>query len=60
MMAATEYKGSKVVAESKDASLMDSNWIHGPSGQNSGAAPKMVLEIGTILMIADVSDFSWT
>jgi hypothetical protein len=29
---------------------MDSNWIHGPSGQNDGAAPKMVLEIGTILM----------
>jgi hypothetical protein len=39
---------------------MDSNWIHGPSGQNGGAAPKMVLEIGTILMIADDSDFSWT
>jgi hypothetical protein len=35
---------------------MDSNWIHGPSGQNSGAAPKMVLEIGTILMIVDVFD----
>jgi hypothetical protein len=39
---------------------MDSNWIHGPSGQNSGAVPKMVLKIGTILMIADDSDFSWT
>jgi hypothetical protein len=38
---------------------MDSNWIHGPSGQNSGTAPKMVLEISTILMIADDSDFSW-
>jgi hypothetical protein len=33
---------------------MDSNWIHGPSGQ-----PKMVLEISTVLMIADDSDFSW-
>jgi hypothetical protein len=39
---------------------MDSNWIHGPSGQNSGAAPKTVLEIGTVLMITDDSDFSWT
>jgi hypothetical protein len=39
---------------------MDSNWIHGPSGQNSGAAKKMVLEIGTALMIADDFDFSWT
>jgi hypothetical protein len=29
-------------------------------GQNSGAAPKMVLEINTVLMIADDSDFSWT
>jgi hypothetical protein len=37
---------------------MDSNWIHGPSGQNSGAAPKMVLEFGTILMIADDFDIS--
>jgi hypothetical protein len=36
---------------------MDSNWIHGQSGQNGGAAPKMVLEIVTILMIADDSDF---
>jgi hypothetical protein len=35
---------------------MDSNWIHGPSDQNSGATPKTVLEIGTILMIADDSD----
>jgi hypothetical protein len=59
MMAATEYKGSRVMAEPYDASLMDSNWIHGPSGQNSGAAPKIVLEIGSILMIADDSDFSW-
>jgi hypothetical protein len=39
---------------------MNSNWIHDPSGQNSGAAQKMVLEIGIILMIADDSDFSWT
>jgi hypothetical protein len=39
---------------------MDSNKIHGPSGQNSGAAPKMILEIGTILMIVDDSNFSWT
>jgi hypothetical protein len=39
---------------------MDSNWIHGPSGQNSGAAPKTVLEIGIILMIADDADFSGT
>jgi hypothetical protein len=38
--------------------LMDSNWIHGPSGQNGGATPKMVLEIGTVLIIADDSDFS--
>jgi hypothetical protein len=60
MMAATEYKGSRVVAEPLDASLMNSNWIHGPSGQNNGAAPKTVLEIGSILMIADDSDFSWT
>jgi hypothetical protein len=60
MMAATEYKGSRVMAEPYNASLMDSNWIHDPSGQNSGAAPKMVLEIGTVLMIADDCDFSWT
>jgi hypothetical protein len=39
---------------------MDSNWIHGPSGQNSGTAPKTVLEIGTILIIVNDSDFSWT
>jgi hypothetical protein len=39
---------------------MDSNWIHGPSGQNSGAAPKTVLEISIVLIIANVSDFSWT
>jgi hypothetical protein len=39
---------------------MDSNWIHGPSGQNGGATAKTVLEIGTILMISDNSDFSWT
>jgi hypothetical protein len=38
---------------------MDSNWIHGPSGQNGGATLKMVLEIGAILMIADDSNFSW-
>jgi hypothetical protein len=37
---------------------MDSNWIHGTSGQNSGAAPKTVLKIGTVLMILDGSDFS--
>jgi hypothetical protein len=37
---------------------MDSNWIHDPLGQNSGAAPKMVLKIGTVLMIADNYDFS--
>jgi hypothetical protein len=48
------------MAEPYNASLMDSNWIHDPSGQNSGAAPKMVLEIGTVLMIADDCDFSWT
>jgi hypothetical protein len=39
---------------------VDSNWIHGKSGQNSDTAPKMVLEIGTILMIVDDSDFSLT
>jgi hypothetical protein len=39
---------------------MDSNWMHGPSGQNDGAAPKMVLEIGTVLMIAHDFNFSWT
>jgi hypothetical protein len=39
---------------------MDSNWIHGTSGQNGGAEPKMVLKIGTILIITDDSDFSWT
>jgi hypothetical protein len=60
MMAATKYKGSRVMAEPYDASLMDSNGIHGQSGQNSGAAPKMILEIGTVLMIANDSDFSWT
>jgi hypothetical protein len=31
---------------------MDSNWIHGPSGQNSGTSPKTVLKIGTVMMIA--------
>jgi hypothetical protein len=36
---------------------MDSNWIHGPSGQNGGAAPKTVLDIVTVLMIADDSNF---
>jgi hypothetical protein len=60
MMAPTEYKGSRVMATPYDTSLMDSNWIHGLSGQNGGAAPKTVLKIGTILKIADVSDFSWT
>jgi hypothetical protein len=59
-MVATEYKGSRVLAEPYDASLMDSNWIHGPSGQNSGVTSKMVLEIGTVLMITDDSIFSWT
>jgi hypothetical protein len=60
MMVDTEYKGSRVMAEPYDASLMDSNWIHGLSGQNSGTTPKMVLEIDIILMIADPSDFSLT
>jgi hypothetical protein len=58
MTAATEYKGSRVVAEPYDASLMDSNWMHGPSGQNSGTAQKMILEISTVLIIADDSNFS--
>jgi hypothetical protein len=39
---------------------MDFNWIHGPSGQNGGATPKTVLKIGTVLMIVDDSDFSWS
>jgi hypothetical protein len=39
---------------------MDSNWIHGPLGQKGGAAPKMVLKIGIVLIIVDDSDFSWT
>jgi hypothetical protein len=39
---------------------MDYNWIHGPSDQNGGAAPKTVLKISTVLMIADDSDFSLT
>jgi hypothetical protein len=60
MMPAAEYKGSRVMAEPYDASLMDSNWIHDSSGQNSGAAQKTVLEIGSILMIVNDSDFSWT
>jgi hypothetical protein len=58
MTATTEYKGSRVMAEPKDASLMDSNRIHGPSGENGDVAPKMVLEIDTVLMIADDSDCS--
>jgi hypothetical protein len=58
MMAATEYKGSRVMTEPYDASLMDTNWIQGPSGQNGVTAQKMVLEIDTILMIADDSNFS--
>jgi hypothetical protein len=58
MMLVTKYKGSRVMAEPYDVSLKDSNWIHDPSGQNGGAAPKMILEIDTILMIADDSDFS--
>jgi hypothetical protein len=57
MMSATEYKGSRVMAKPYDVSLMDTNWIHGPSGQNGATAPKMVLEIGTVLMIVDDSDF---
>jgi hypothetical protein len=60
MTTATEYKGSRVMDEPYDMSLMDSNWIHEPSGQNGGAALKMVLQISTILMIEDDSDFSWT
>jgi hypothetical protein len=59
MMVATEYKGYRVMAEPYDALLMDSNWIQGPSGQNGGAAPKTVMEINTVLKIADDSDFSW-
>jgi hypothetical protein len=51
MTTATEYKGPRVMVEPKDALLMDSNWIHGPSGQNGDAAPKTVLEISTVLMI---------
>jgi hypothetical protein len=39
---------------------MDFNWIHGPLGENGDAAPKMVLEIGTVLMIAEDSNFNWT
>jgi hypothetical protein len=39
---------------------MDSNWIHGPSGQNGGVAPIMVLEISTVLMTVEDPDFSWT
>jgi hypothetical protein len=37
---------------------MDSNWTHGQSGQNSGATPKTVLEIGSILIIVEDSSFS--
>jgi hypothetical protein len=55
MMMDTKYKGSRVMAEPYDASLMDSNWIHGLSGENSGTTPKMVLEIDIILMIAYAS-----
>jgi hypothetical protein len=39
---------------------MDSNWIHGSSDQNGGATPKTVMGIGTVLIIADDSNFSWT
>jgi hypothetical protein len=60
MTAATEYKGSKVMAEPYDTSLMDSNRIHVSSDQNGGATSKTVLEIGTVLMITDDSNFSWT
>jgi hypothetical protein len=60
MTTATEYKRSRVVTEPYDASLMDSNWIHGPSGQNSGATQKTILKISTVLIIANDSDFSWT
>jgi hypothetical protein len=59
MMVATKYKGSRVMAKPYDASLMDFNWIHGPSVQNGGTALKMVLKISTVLMIADESNFSW-
>jgi hypothetical protein len=55
MTTTTEYKGSRVIDKPQDASLMDSNWIHGPLGQHGGTTQKMVLEIGTILMIADDS-----
>jgi hypothetical protein len=57
MMAAIEYKGSW---PNPRTSLMASNWIHGPLGQNGGATPKMVLKTGIVLMIADDSDPSWT
>jgi hypothetical protein len=60
MIVSTEYKGSRVMAECYNTSLMDSNWIHGPSGQNSSATPKTVLKIGIVLMIVDDFDFSWT
>jgi hypothetical protein len=59
-MVATEYKGSRVMGEPEDASLMDSNWIHSPSGQNGGTSPKTVLQISIVLMIVNDSDFSWT
>jgi hypothetical protein len=59
MMVSTKYKRSRVVAKPWDTFLMDSNWIHGPSGKNGGAAPKMVLEIGTVLIILDDSNISW-
>jgi hypothetical protein len=39
---------------------MDSNWIHGSSGQNGGATQKTVLEISIILIIEDDYNFSWT
>jgi hypothetical protein len=38
---------------------MESNWIQDPSDQNGGATPKMVLEIGIVLMIVDYSNFNW-
>jgi hypothetical protein len=60
MTAATEYKGSKVMAEPYDTSLMDSNRIHVSLDQNGGTTSKTVLEIGTVLMITDDSNFSWT
>jgi hypothetical protein len=35
---------------------MDSNWIHGPSGQNSGAAPKTVLDVNLCRRFLSTTD----